>query len=399
MRRSVRPIWISLTVMVCLGGCREDFPLNSLPKVEIEVPIADVLLEKKDTMCIFRLTDTSGNILSDEKAMIRLRGNSTAEFPKRPFQITLSKKAPLLGMPEAKKWVLLANYVDKTMLRNALAFRMSEDSKLEWTPGSRFVELYYNGVHKGTYQLCEKVEVHYNRVKTAADGWLLETDARVTEKDICFRTSHMESPFRVDWPHKHITDQQKEQIRAFVMEAEETLFSDNFTHPTDGWRKYLDEASWIDWYLINEISKNCDGIFYGSCYMYLKQDRKIAMGPVWDFDIGFGNCVSMEEPCSPDDFYVRNTQWLSRLFQDSTFAENVKGRFIYYYNNRAKYYEFISRQAMELESAAQTNDNIWHTIGLPMSPYVIPYATYEEETEALTRWLEQRFEWMKNNIQ
>lgn len=123
------------------------------------------------------------------------------------------------------------------------------------------------------------------------------------------------------------------------------------------------------------------------------------MGPVWDFDIGFGNCVSKEEPCSPDDFYVRNTQWLSRLFQDSAFAENVKGRFIYYYNNRAKYYEFISRQAMELESAAQTNDNIWHTIGLPMSPYVIPYATYKEETEALTRWLEQRFEWMKNNIQ
>ena len=160
-------LWIFSIMLFMMGctGCHSDVSLQTIPKVRIECAVAYEFLQKEDEPCLFELTDSTHMVYRDEMAKIKLRGNSTAECPKRPFALKLSQNHSLCGMPEARKWVLLANYFDSTMLRNALAFRMSEQTNLGWTPHSCFAELFYNGAYKGIYQLCEKVEVGAHRVE------------------------------------------------------------------------------------------------------------------------------------------------------------------------------------------------------------------------------------------
>jgi hypothetical protein len=365
-------------------------------RVEIDVPVAYEELTKDDKRCTLLVTELYQPDMSCE-AEIRLRGNSTAQFPKRAFNIQVPQNKPLYGMPAAKSWVLLANYFDKTMLRNALAFHLSEQSCMDWTPHYEFVELKYNGTHKGIYQLCEKVEAHEGRVALPADGWLIEIDARVTEKDHFFRTPHMENPYRIDWPHKHVTEAQVAHIQSVFIQAEEALFGTEFEDEHAGWRQYIDEGSVTDWYLINEIAKNCDGNFYSSCYMHSGKDGKITMGPLWDYDTCFGNCI-WEDPRNPEGFYVRNTQWFTRLMEDERFAHSVRERFQYYYSHQESYYQFIRQKAEELRPYVAQNDRIWHTIGQSVSPYLTPNATYDEDIQALIDWMKIRFEWLNTNL-
>lgn len=396
MKRKVHNI-IIVGWLLGIVACTPEPEFKYYPKLELLVPIEYEALEKQNISCTFTLKETQQCVMADGKATIKLRGNSTAEFPKKPFQIKLSEDRAICGMSEAKKWILLANYFDKTMLRNALAFRMSESSRLKWTPHYSFVEVYYNGAQKGTYQLTEKVEVHSNRVVVPQNGWLIEIDARVTDKDHYFETHRMENPYRIEWPHKNITEEQVEQIHSYFLQVEDVLFGENFADKEDGWRKYLDEDSWVDWYLINEIAKNGDGNFYSSCYMHLDTCGKIAMGPIWDYDTCFGNNI-FEVPRNPEGFYVRDSQWYTRLMADTLFAQHVRERFTYFYDNKGQYYNFLHQKALQLSPNIENNDQIWHTIGVSISPYISPCATYEEELDYLIYWQEKRYEWLKNNL-
>ena len=378
-----KELLLIFTILLFMTGCTghhfDDVSLKTIPKVRIECAVAYDLLQKEDEPCLLEVTDSMHMVYRDEKAKIKLRGNSTAECPKRPFTLKLSQNHALCGMPEAKKWVLLANYYDSTMLRNALAFRMSEQTNLEWTPHSRFVELFYNEIYQGIYQLCEKVEVGSHRVKIEQDGWLIEVDARVTEKDSYFRTRNMENPFRIEYPDKNLSEQRIEQLHAFFQQAEDALFGDNFMDSIDGWRKYLDEDSWIDWLLINEIAKNIDAVFYSSCYMHSGTDGRIVMGPVWDFDLGYGNTTN--NGCdSPVGWHVRTSLWYRRLFEDDLFAQKVRRRFQFFYGNRNNYYSFVRRQAVSLH------------------PHVDRNVSYEENIDELLLWLEQRLDWLNTNL-
>lgn len=378
-----KELLLIFTILLFMTGCTghhfDDVSQQTIPKVKIECNTAYELLQKEDEPCLFELTDSTHMVYRDEKAKIKLRGNSTAECPKRPFTLKLSQNQFLCGMLEAKKWVLLANYFDSTMLRNALAFRMSEQANLEWTPHSRFVELFYNGIYQGIYQLCEKVEVGAHRVDIAQDGWLIEIDTRVTDKDSYFRTVHMENPYRIEYPDKNLSEQRIEQLHAFFQHAEDALFGEHFTDSIEGWRKYLDENSWIDWFLINEMAKNNDAVFYSSCYMHSAPDGRIVMGPVWDFDLGYGNTTN--NGCdSPIGWHVRTSAWYTRLFEDPVFAQNVRMRFQSFYYNRSDYYSFIRRQACSLQ------------------PHVERNVSYEESIEKLLLWLEKRLDWLNNNL-
>ena len=303
-------------------------------------------------------------------------------------------------MPAAKSWVLLANYLDKTMLRNALAFYLSKDSRLEWTPRSRFVELFFNGVAYGTYQLCEKVQVNTNRVNVSSNGWLIEVDARATEDEPQFHTPHMGCPFRVEWPEDDdLTDDRFAQIKAQFQQAEQALYADNFTDPEHGWRKYFDEASVVDWFLVNEIAKNNDAAFFSSCYMHGELDGKIVFGPVWDFDIAFGNDYWEDSQIdSPEGWHVRTTEWYWRFFQDPSFVAAVQEQFKHYYSHRAEYNEYLGSLAAEMAPSAQTNENIWHSMNVKFWNTPVVYGSYEAEVEALIKWFDARMEWMNENI-
>lgn len=406
--RSQYILTIVTNAIFLLSGCKghtagEEPPAPQttgiiMPCIYADVSVPDTLVSRTYTPCTVRFTDFDCSICLDTEASLRLRGNSTSHYPKRPFLLKFPKKQKLYTMPEAKSWVLLANYLDKTLLRNALAFHMAQDSRLSWTPHSQFVEWYYNDVYKGVYQLCEKVQLNKNRVVVPDNGWMVEVDSWVAEEDIYFRTPHMEQPIRIDeLANEENSSEQIEKIKTLFLKADSVLFSDNFCSVDSGWRLYLDEKSWGDWYLINEIAKNNDASLFSSCFMHSGFDGKIVMGPIWDFDIAFGNSI-WNDCVSPEGFHIAKARWMERLLQDVQFKSAVRERFLFFYSRKEDYIYYILQSAAGLRPYALANDSVWHTIGVKLDANPVVYETYDEEIEALVQWLERRFEWMKETF-
>ena len=330
---------------------------------------------------------------------IRGRGNTTWLLPKKPYRMKLEAKAPLLGMPADKSWLLLANYTDKTMLRNATALRMGGMSAMGYAPRSHFVEVMLNGSYVGTYQLYEKVELSRHRVDVGGDGFLLEADAKANgDPDArLFSVRHIEAPISIKEPGVEYGDEDYAYVRDFVTAADSALFSDGFTDPVNGWRKYMDMDSFVDWYLINEIARNNDAIMFSSCYMTLSRGGKLRMGPVWDFDIAFGN-VDYNDNYDAEGFWVRRQAWFDRLFWDPAFRARVKERFGYFYSRRNDILDGINRDAMYLRRSVEENDSRWGTLYEKTWPNYDVWGCYQNEVQCMKSWLTRRMDWLREEF-
>ena len=344
---------------------------------------------------------TISNINEDEDLVldleIRGRGNSTWTFPKKPYQIRFEDKQSILGMAKDKKWILLANYSDKTMLRNEVAFNLSRFSNLDWTPDSRSVELYINHEYVGVYQIVQKVEETSNRVNIGNDGYLLEVDqlSRLDEDDVYFESNNY--LFNIKEPKLDAGDDEYNIINEYIQLTENTLLRDNFTDPVEGYEKYIDVASFIDWYLINEITKNNDAIFFSSVFMNYIPGGKLKMGPVWDYDISLGN-INFNNNETTDGFWIKNATWYARLFEDPNFVSKVKSRFNYFYNNKNIFLEQIDSSALSLSQAQARNFSTWPILGTYVWPNNVYFPTYNEEVVYLKEWLNERLEWLNENL-
>ena len=175
------------------------------------------------------------------------------------------------------------------------------------------------------------------------------------------------------------------------------LFSEFFSDPNEGWQKYIDIDSFVDWYLINEIAKNYDARFYTSCYMNFKRGEKLKMGPLWYFDIGFGNAYNNDyEDCGlMTGFHIMKAAWYTRLFEDPTFVAKVKERFNYFYNRRGDIMRKINEEANYLKYAVQENEHRWRTFYNYTWPNYDIWGSYNNEVQSMKEWLNARFEWLK----
>ncbi|MDG1948353.1 MAG: CotH kinase family protein, partial [SAR86 cluster bacterium] len=267
---------------------------------------------------------------------IRGRGNSTWEFPKKPFQMKLDDKAEFLGMPNDKKWLFLAEYADKTMLRNKIAYEMGYISNLDWTPQARFAEVFINGEYNGTYNVTQKVEESNNRVALGDTGYLLELDQleRLDFDDVYFESTATDKFIvNIKEPSLEYDSEQYSYIVNLIGDFESALFGANFTSESNGYRQYIDIDSFVDWFLISEITKNVDSMFFSSIYLNVIPGGQIKMGPLWDFDLAFGN-VDYADSRYPEGWWVKYNPWYERLFQDPYFVAKIKERFEYFNNNQ-----------------------------------------------------------------
>lgn len=340
-------------------------------------------------------TRAAGDVVEDSVS-IKGRGNSTWGMPKKPYALKFDKKVSLLDEPKDKSWVLLANYSDKTMLRNYIAFYMGKISNLDYTPRSHFVELMLNGIYDGTYQLCEKLKISTDRVNVGDDGFLMEIDSRAPgESDSrYFVVEHLYQVVNIKDPEVEYYDDRYNYAKEYVIVADSVLFSDNFVDPKEGWQKYMDIDSFVDWYLINEITKNNDACFFSSCFLNLKRGEKLKMGPLWDFDIGLGN-VNYNGAYYTDGFWMKETTWYARLFQDLSFVTKVKERFNYFYSKRDDIMREINENAMYLKYSVRENDNRWRTFYTYTWPNYDIWGSYNNEVQSMKEWLNARFEWLK----
>ena len=339
-------------------------------------------------------THATSRIIDDD-VNIRGRGNSTWFMSKKPYLLKFDKDVSLLSEPFTKSWVLINNYSDKTMLRNSVAFYMSSISKLVYTPRTHFVELILNGEHNGTYLLSEKLNLDRIRDKFGFDDFLLQIDARAADDDITFHVPHIHHPIVLEDADDYVSEESLAYIKRFLNEADSVLFSDDYTDPVSGWQRYIDVPSFVDWYLINEIARNNDALFFSSCYMSLRIGGKLRMGPVWDFDIAFGN-INYDDNFLPEGFWISRTPWFRRLLSDPVFMARVKQRFDYFYSRKSDIMHFIDLNAEYLTRSVQENEKIWHTLNKAVWPNYKVLGNYPDEVQELKEWLNTRLDWMKS---
>ena len=332
--------------------------------------------------------------LSQTAMKIRGRGNSTwYTHPKKPFQMKFGDKTELLGMPADKKWLFLAEYSDKTMLRNTIAFEMGYISQLDWTPQSKFAEVYLNDEYNGTYNITQKVEESDNRVALGDTGYLLEIDQldRLDDDDVYFYTGNF--LINIKEPKLDLGSAEFHYVKDLLNEFEATLHSDQFKDPVSGYSKFIDIDSFIDWFLISEITKNVDSKFYSSIYLNVMPGEKIKMGPLWDFDLSFGN-VDYADSRYAAGFWVKDHPWYTKLFQDPNFVNKINERFAYFRENQNYILNKIDQHAEALKWAQQENDDKWHTLGVYVWPNPVVFESYDEEVAHLKNWYIKRMNWL-----
>jgi CotH kinase protein len=338
---------------------------------------------------------------------IKGHGNSTWGMPKKPYKLKLDKKAALLGLPAAKNWILLANYADKTLLRNCAALSMAQQFGAASTPRYRFVDIVMNGVYQGNYNITEDVEINANRINipelaatdNSADvitgGYLLEVDQRKDEDNVFTTTKGLDFGLKDPDP---ISPQQLTYIQGYIQQTEDAIFSPNFADTVSGYNKYIDVNSFIDWYLVKELMKDNDGLDFSSIYYYKDRGGKLVMGPVWDFDLSGGN-TNYSDCQYPTGWWIRNCVWFNRLFQDPAFAAKVKQRWVQLrvtvipsiFTNIDNYDAYIN-------ISQQQNFKTWNILGEYVWPNVVWLGSYQPEVDYLKTWLHTRVTWMDANL-
>jgi hypothetical protein len=338
---------------------------------------------------------------------IRGRGNSTWGMPKKPYRIKLAEKKSLLGMPSSKDWVLLANYSDKSLLRNAAALELGAKLGLPWTPRAAFVEVYLNDRYDGVYLLAENIKVAKDRVDidqlattdVGADkisgGYLLEVDFRQDGHTMYSATDHL--PIVFQDPEEPAAEQEA-YIKGYIDEFEAVLHSDGFADPDTGYAAYLDVDSFVRWYLVNELFRNVDANMWSSCWMYKPRGGKLHMGPLWDFDLAAGN-ADYNGAFNTAGWHVHDAPWFSRLFQDPAFAARVRQVW-----NEMKadqltaMQQSITANALRLQQSQLNNFQRWPILEMYVWPnYQIP-GSYAGEIDYLQGWLAARAAWLDSQF-
>ncbi|MDR2019247.1 MAG: CotH kinase family protein [Treponema sp.] len=388
----------------------------------------------------FVLYDADGKKLLEGETEMKGRGNSTWNLEKKPYNLKLRSKASVLGMPSHKRWALLANHYDRSLLRTEVAIKLGEIfNNMAWRPHAEAVAFFMNGTYQGAYQIIENIKIDENRVDIddiSADnpggGYILEIDQRKGE-DFNFTTTNgvvFCSSDPDDVLEDVITSENRTvfaKIQADVQAAEDALYGSDFTDSETGYRNYLDVDSFIDWYLVNEITKNPDAIFYSSVYIYYDPVKKLyCMGPIWDFDISLGNASggpSSSYSSSYSGFYVKNayntggsydysswpwtqlpqkqSNWLYRLFQDPWFVSQVKSRWNAKKADLAGFATYIDQRAAYLENAQKVNFQKWNILNSNFGYGVLASGsatTYAAQVEYVKNFLAQRVSWLDTAI-
>ena len=377
-----------------------------IPTVHISTEGGKTIDSKEDYVkASFRFEDPS-RFYSDEETVevtgkIRGRGNSTWGMPKKPYRIKLDEKVDLFGSPGDKDWILLANYSDKTLLRNIMAMEISRVCGMAWTPRMLSVDVYLNQEYIGVYTFCDHKEVAKDRVniEVAAEtdiegGYYLEIEEAMDEP-VCFKTV-WDTPVMFHEP-EYPTEAQLRYVREWFNGFEHALERVQGQHDY-AYRSYIDIPSFINYYIIQEITKNPDGNVRKSTYLTKEKGKPLEMYHVWDFDITLGNCdyTNFEKP---EGWQMRYVKWYNQLFFDPDFKKAVVDRWNELYSTLlTQVPAFLDRQHALLAGAEARNFDRWQILGVKVWPNYYAFPTYGQEYAFLKEFYEARLAWLNDRI-
>jgi hypothetical protein len=413
--------------------------INTLGQTIIEHTKIDALMDIKynGDGSITHVTDSS-NVYSGNIG-IEIRGATSAGYPQHPYGIETrtaegeNNNVPLLGMPAENDWFLLSNYNDRSLIRNTLAYNLFEQMG-NYSTRTKLCEVLIDSAYKGIYVFCEKIKQDNDRVDiaklTPADttgddltgGYILEQNYWDANNSFLSNYHPIDHPeFDVHFVYYYpkpdaIAVPQKSYIASFVDSLETALYSPGFADPVSGYRRYLDVKSFIDYFIVNELSRNNDG-FKKSVYFYKDKnsnDAKLKAGPVWDFDWAWKNlygCSIFENidgsgwayhinDCPTDNY---SCGWYIRLFQDSTFTDELR---CYYDSYRqtildtASIFAYIDSVRSLVQNAQARHFQKWPILGMsgPAPEIGTIATTYNGELDTLKTWINLRLQWLDANI-
>lgn len=353
----------------------------------------EIWLEGAD-MLIF---DENREVDFEGTLSVKGRGNTTWQlYPKKPYALKLDSKSKILGMKKHKRWCLLANYLDRTLIRNAVAFEISRSTGLPYTPSGKFVELILNGEHLGNYYLTEQIKVDENRVDIAelVDDGSLEslTGGYIFELDTYFDelNKFYSSIFSLPWQFKdpdEVTIDQINYIKDYVYLLEESLLGQNLTNRE--YLNYLDVDSFIDYWFVYELSTNREPMHPKSVYMIKDKNGKMMAGPVWDFD------WETFAPSLSRSYSVKDAVYYKSLFKDPEFKAEVKERWNMLKSDFELISGYIDSLAEQVRLSNELNFTIW---GCPVDVNSDYQMDYDSSIELLRKAYDDKLDWLDSQI-
>ena len=390
--------------------------LTNLPTVVIHTANNQEPYDKEHEIdCYISIISNNGTTLVADTATIRERGNASRTFPKKPYRIKFAHKQQVLGSPaKAKKWTLINNYGDKTLMRNQLAFELSRRFGMPYTPFCQYVDVVLNGDYKGTYQLCDQIEVRKNRVditemtpqdnsgEALTGGYLFEVDAYAEDepnKNGVFYSTYG-TPFSIKSPDEDsITTQQKNYIRSQYNQME----TDN------GWKQKLDLKTFLRHFLVGEVSGNTDT--YWSVYMYKhRSNDTIYVGPCWDFDLAFDNDNRTYPVNNRTDYIYRSggssVGYMRSLVDkivvyDAGAKQQLKDLWAQIRQSgftEESMLDYINEQAQMLEQSQRLNFTRWKILSQCVHLNPSARGSYQAEVDVVRRYMRNRIAWMDNKL-
>ena len=392
-----------------------------LPSVSVNLGLSEENFEafkKKGKISASLSVFSKDNRLTDAPLTIKGRGNSSwFNAPKKSYTLKFEYKQDFLGLGKHKSFALIANYFDKTLLRNVSAYSLAKKvfTKMSWAPSAKTVHLFIDGVYQGLYSAVESVKIAKNRVNipdisdfvpiqettqdmTAFDkyGFILEVNDRLDE-DFNFR-SNKGVPFSLKEPDgSDLNEVICNKIEEKTNQIEAEVYAGNFSN--------IDLYSFADWWIVEELAKNTDSQFYSSCYMYFNPaDKKFHMGPVWDFDLGFGNnMVDVNTDGFQADAASNGANWILELRKSEEFMKIVKERW-----NKCKplIESYFSGEYEENFSNIKEDVDV-NFIRWPILGKLVWKAPndceerkdYDSEVEYFKTWKDNRIQWLSSQFE
>lgn len=372
---------------------------------------------------------------------IEIRGASSQMFPKKQFGIETrdargeDRAVSLLGFPEEADWVLNATYNDKTLIRDPLAYWLARQQG-RYATRTKYVELVRDEVYQGVYILQERIKRDKARVNISklepkdasgdalTGGYILKIDKEEGSESRQWYSPFKPDPrsnftprFMVDYPKiGDLTNAQFDYIKAKVIEFETAIYGPDYRDNDKGFRRFIDEDSFVDYFLLTELTRNVDG-YRLSAFFHKDRDSKggkFRMGPAWDYNIAFGNGDYYDawkpegwqypvnermlpvKPGQPEDSF-KAPAWWERLLSDPVFAVRAISR----YNvlradawSDARINRFVDSCATLLGEAQVRNFQRWNILGTYVWPNYFVGKTYAEEVTWLKNWLRLRLAWL-----
>ncbi|MFH0843471.1 MAG: CotH kinase family protein [Bacteroidota bacterium] len=425
-----------------------EFRASSLPVVVINTQPDEIIMDEPKITADMKIIHNGGiklNYITDPgniysgKIGIEIRGRYSASLPQKPYGIETRDAAgnnlnvPILGMPPENDWILLPNYNDKTFMRNYLAFEIFREMG-HYSTRSRYCEVVVNDEYQGIYLLTEKIKIDKGRVSINdmsavypvsdfTGGYIIKNDFFTSGDSWISSFSPINKPgaevhfvFHDPDPYE-MTQEQKNYIQDYVYTFETVLYSPDYRDKQTGYRAFLDVSSFVDYFIVGEVTRNVDAYKKSRFYYKDKEgiDGRIYSGPVWDFDWAWKNitenCIHFNQTDGSGWAYRINEcdawpvppSWEVRLMKDKNFINEVHDRYYLLRKNilsQSHLNHIIDSVATLLSSAQVRHYEKWKILGINVGTPESGEqpATYSGEIQKFKAWIGTRLAWLDANM-